>query len=110
MMSGRSGCRWISRISVFTAALPSTASRSEEHTSELQSQSNLVCRLLLEKKKKKAHVTIYVARIDQKQHALYWTTIHVHYVLDQLHIDQPSYSTVQPMGMPLECLVVDHLG
>src|SRR2546430_11466572 len=29
-----------------------TISRSEEHTSELQSQSNLVCRLLLEKKKK----------------------------------------------------------
>src|SRR5688572_31341715 len=28
-----------------------TGSRSEEHTSELQSQSNLVCRLLLEKKK-----------------------------------------------------------
>src|SRR5205085_9683679 len=30
-----------------------TEVRSEEHTSELQSQSNLVCRLLLEKKKKK---------------------------------------------------------
>src|SRR5688572_32432018 len=29
-----------------------TRTRSEEHTSELQSQSNLVCRLLLEKKKK----------------------------------------------------------
>src|SRR2546430_8132463 len=29
------------------------ALRSEEHTSELQSQSNLVCRLLLEKKKKR---------------------------------------------------------
>src|SRR2546430_11495484 len=29
--------------------------RSEEHTSELQSQSNLVCRLLLEKKKRKIH-------------------------------------------------------
>src|SRR2546430_11850478 len=29
--------------------------RSEEHTSELQSQSNLVCRLLLEKKKLKSH-------------------------------------------------------
>src|SRR2546427_9277931 len=29
--------------------------RSEEHTSELQSQSNLVCRLLLEKKKKKSN-------------------------------------------------------
>src|SRR5205085_10489414 len=34
----RTSCRW---------------PRSEEHTSELQSQSNLVCRLLLEKKKKK---------------------------------------------------------
>src|SRR2546427_1993136 len=32
---------------------PGRAHRSEEHTSELQSQSNLVCRLLLEKKKKK---------------------------------------------------------
>src|SRR2546430_8938151 len=31
--------------------------RSEEHTSELQSQSNLVCRLLLEKKKKKNKTT-----------------------------------------------------
>src|SRR2546427_3043682 len=31
------------------------AQRSEEHTSELQSQSNLVCRLLLEKKKKTKH-------------------------------------------------------
>src|SRR2546427_6378463 len=30
--------------------------RSEEHTSELQSQSNLVCRLLLEKKKKKENI------------------------------------------------------
>src|SRR2546430_4882031 len=32
--------------------------RSEEHTSELQSQSNLVCRLLLEKKKKNKRTTI----------------------------------------------------
>src|SRR5688572_30904641 len=31
--------------------------RSEEHTSELQSQSNLVCRLLLEKKKKNKNTT-----------------------------------------------------
>src|SRR5690606_41757011 len=31
---------------------PSQLSRSEEHTSELQSRENLVCRLLLEKKKK----------------------------------------------------------
>src|SRR2546430_12090275 len=34
------------------ARLGDTRPRSEEHTSELQSQSNLVCRLLLEKKKK----------------------------------------------------------
>src|SRR5713101_5510528 len=32
---------------------PASSSRSEEHTSELQSHVNLVCRLLLEKKKKK---------------------------------------------------------
>src|SRR2546427_5978444 len=36
--------------------------RSEEHTSELQSQSNLVCRLLLEKKKKQKHDTTILAR------------------------------------------------
>src|SRR2546427_8598568 len=34
------------------ASFSERTSRSEEHTSELQSQSNLVCRLLLEKKKK----------------------------------------------------------
>src|SRR2546430_4552345 len=39
--------------------------RSEEHTSELQSQSNLVCRLLLEKKKKKDQKTEHD---DVKQH------------------------------------------
>src|SRR2546427_9296751 len=36
------------------------SSRSEEHTSELQSQSNLVCRLLLEKKKKKKNTSTVV--------------------------------------------------
>src|SRR5688572_32445060 len=40
------------RGSSFLAFAP-VFGRSEEHTSELQSQSNLVCRLLLEKKKKK---------------------------------------------------------
>src|SRR2546430_4506059 len=35
--------------------------RSEEHTSELQSQSNLVCRLLLEKKKKTNNDTLTVS-------------------------------------------------
>src|SRR5256886_4631151 len=36
--------------------------RSEEHTSELQSQSNLVCRLLLEKKKRSPKPTASYAR------------------------------------------------
>src|SRR5207237_3470043 len=35
--------------------------RSEEHTSELQSHLNLVCRLLLEKKKKRTHDILYVS-------------------------------------------------
>src|SRR5215475_14765406 len=45
-----------SRACVLTCA---PACRSEEHTSELQSRENLVCRLLLEKKKKarRGHVT-----------------------------------------------------
>src|SRR2546428_2450622 len=50
----------MSPVSVFTAALPPDAAvntRSEEHTSELQSRSDLVCRLLLEKKKKKKKIT-----------------------------------------------------
>src|SRR5256886_3875634 len=42
--------------------------RSEEHTSELQSQSNLVCRLLLEKKKKKNHQSTTTSQIRQQQY------------------------------------------
>src|SRR5438270_10280628 len=42
--------------------------RSEEHTSELQSQSNLVCRLLLEKKKKTLKIILNAthAKIPEK--------------------------------------------
>src|SRR5579859_8289920 len=36
---------------LFRTSAAASSARSEEHTSELQSQSNLVCRLLLEKKK-----------------------------------------------------------
>src|SRR2546430_10260109 len=38
------------------------AGRSEEHTSELQSQSNLVCRLLLEKKEEHVHKSVSARR------------------------------------------------
>src|SRR5258706_754704 len=48
--------------------LRSQSGRSEEHTSELQSLTNLVCRLLLEKKKKnkapRCHTTDYILRRD----------------------------------------------
>src|SRR5688572_27544608 len=64
-ISARATCSWSSPLTLTAffsvglagaaateeAASVSLARRSEEHTSELQSQSNLVCRLLLEKKK-----------------------------------------------------------
>src|SRR5688572_31341479 len=40
-----------------------TPVRSEEHTSELQSQSNLVCRLLLEKKKNKKKIEPFISTL-----------------------------------------------
>src|SRR2546430_13515043 len=50
----------------------SDGSRSEEHTSELQSQSNLVCRLLLEKKKKKTKQTYHTSTtLNITSHAAY---------------------------------------
>src|SRR5947209_16296711 len=65
-MTGRSWCGSSGRCGVstyqssprrgrlgVTAHVPFGSSRSEEHTSELQSRQYLVCRLLLEKKKKK---------------------------------------------------------
>src|SRR5438034_4572446 len=45
------------------------SARSEEHTSELQSHSDLVCRLLLEKKKKKRKVNKKVRQYN-KQHMM----------------------------------------
>src|SRR5688572_31285853 len=41
--------------------------RSEEHTSELQSQSNLVCRLLLEKKKKFREIGKHIVNAGPEQ-------------------------------------------
>src|SRR5699024_12172080 len=44
---------WAARRTPTAGRCPSSPHRSEEHTSELQSRFDLVCRLLLEKKKKK---------------------------------------------------------
>src|SRR2546421_7653250 len=57
-------------VHLFARPLPGLpAARSEEHTSELQSRSDLVCRLLLEKKKKKnkSHIIHY----DHSSYTLY---------------------------------------
>src|SRR2546430_6796436 len=50
-------CGVVFTIGLVRNRLIDVDTRSEEHTSELQSQSNLVCRLLLEKKKKIAHLS-----------------------------------------------------
>src|SRR2546430_13723883 len=60
---------------------PSSCLRSEEHTSELQSQSNLVCRLLLEKKNNLLHDFIHLNRRTRRldvraAHAHFRDTVH----------------------------------
>src|SRR2546430_3957347 len=71
-----------------------STARSEEHTSELQSQSNLVCRLLLEKKKKKQnnHITpTHDAQLDSYQLYIHYFAKHgysshkTHYDIVNLH-------------------------
>src|SRR5689334_24265629 len=56
------------------------AERSEEHTSELQSQFHLVCRLLLEKKNAQKRRTGYCLRIPVAEFS----------ILDQQRIDTPE--------------------
>src|SRR5205085_7334699 len=62
-------CRSCKACSRATGGYRTGRVRSEEHTSELQSQSNLVCRLLLEKKK---HMTTCTYRLHHHllQHAI----------------------------------------
>src|SRR2546430_8423427 len=63
---------------------PTGTARSEEHTSELQSQSNLVCRLLLEKKKTISFGIDFIAR-DIRQ-LLYRIVAHaaVSFLIDKI--------------------------
>src|SRR5947207_11857295 len=58
---------WAERNRVYDVVRCSSSwdSRSEEHTSELQSHSDLVCRLLLEKKKKKTDQIMILRRSIQ---------------------------------------------
>src|SRR2546430_4909246 len=64
------------------------SSRSEEHTSELQSQSNIVCRLLLEKKKKIHQITPLLIQLALPFGTLLYIVIsstYSHYSL--IHLD-----------------------
>src|SRR5947207_5714419 len=58
---------------VFASSSRASSTRSEEHTSELQSHSDLVCRLLLEKKKKERNSDspepLLVLRKARREHA-----------------------------------------
>src|SRR2546430_9017274 len=60
---GRPGPLLEGRVRIVKILFFAAVGRSEEHTSELQSQSNLVCRLLLEKKKSSANVRGYHLRL-----------------------------------------------
>src|SRR6266567_7244459 len=66
----RSGQTFARRLGGVPRA-PATGWRSEEHTSELQSQSNLVCRLLLEKKKKNTKTDMIIKNKHKKSHTTY---------------------------------------
>src|SRR5690625_6707387 len=65
-LTGRTERYWLrsrcttSRISGGSSSAVGRRTRSEEHTSELQSRGHLVCRLLLEKKKNNAHPSIHM--------------------------------------------------
>src|SRR2546430_8273344 len=63
--------------------------RSEEHTSELQSQSNLVCRLLLEKKKQLAHLR-NIIQTSTRRRVEPGPTWHIVRHLSPLHRHTPS--------------------
>src|SRR2546430_9227787 len=66
-VKGRRFAAQVQQLAVVRAAL-SPRQRSEEHTSELQSQSNLVCRLLLEKKKNISSIDKYPLYSTDHQH------------------------------------------
>src|SRR5256886_7045354 len=69
--------------------------RSEEHTSELQSQSNLVCRLLLEKKKKNNQHNTPTINTSQPTSAISSTSVtHFH---TYLPTPQSTQATLRPI-------------
>src|SRR2546422_3563330 len=84
LFRSRRPCRWVRTIPMGWPTISTDEpdlrqagfSRSEEHTSELQSRLHLVCRLLLEKKKKKTHVFItHLENINESHRAFVVLTV-----------------------------------
>src|SRR5437870_10098595 len=95
------------RSSRASSSCGASSRRSEEHTSELQSRGHLVCRLLLEKKKKKTcHVTI-LPRLYYKSH----NSTCVLSVFRSCTPPPPIISSPQPHSSLAQCLtdVLMHL-
>src|SRR5258707_5277801 len=70
--------RWtetsVACVGFISPAQETEVSRSEEHTSELQSRQYLVCRLLLDKKKKSTHLNSSHANISHVAFCLHYQT------------------------------------
>src|SRR6266511_704063 len=75
--------------------LPIIAVRSEEHTSELQSRENLVCRLLLEKKKKEKLAVCY------KKHHLIKAVRTIRYVISMFYLIVVTYHCIPSTPTPV---------
>src|SRR5260370_32676734 len=76
-----------------TRNLPNWKGRSEEHTSELQSHLNLVCRLLLEKKKKNADLPYHLKPVCRCYLEKIETLFRVVVVLPVPQVDWPGGNT-----------------
>src|SRR5260370_7941949 len=92
----------------FLLALVSDRIRSEEHTSELQSHLNLVCRLLLEKKNKRLiskrhYIPPTVVGLTNRPHGWRCTTSHAQWI--QQRRDQPHAPLMKPTTHPHETRV-----
>src|SRR4029434_10131374 len=72
--------------------MPSSALRSEEHTSELQSHLNLVCRLLLEKKKEQKQTLISIESTKTTHYRLTHTHTHTH-----THLHTQTHTHTHPL-------------
>src|SRR2546430_6943528 len=80
--------------------------RSEEHTSELQSQSNLVCRLLLEKKKKSTNIT---DSSTQKSNLPIYARYSKTHILISPHSTTHTYYTTQPHRCVISIVATDRV-